>query len=390
MAQFSLRSLFMGTLAAFVGFASSFAVILQGLVTVGASTAQAASGLMALCLAMGLAAIVLSTRTRLPISVAWSTPGGALLAGTVVEGGFGVAVGAFIGCAVMLMLSGLIPWLGRLVARLPVCLASAMLAGILFRLCTAPAIAMAEVPLVGVLLIAAWAIGGFINRLLAVPAALFVFVVYTLMSFDLSSLAWEKVDWFPWVWITPEFTLQGLISIAVPLFIVTTASQNIPGAAVLQSNGYVTPMGPLVATTGLFSLLSAPFGGHAVNLAAITAALCAGEESHPDPTRRYWSAIVAGVWYIIIGVSAGAVTLFVSLAPAIVLQAVAGLALMGSFAAASVAAFTTTQYREAAAITFFIAASGVSFGGISGAFWGLLAGVLVYTLIRWREQQASD
>lgn len=379
----------MGTLAAFVGFASSFAVVLQGLISVGASTAQAASGMMALCLAMGLAAIVLSLRTRLPISVAWSTPGGALLAGTFVEGGFGVAVGAFIVCAVLLLLSGLIPLLGRVVARLPVCLASAMLAGILFRLCTAPAMAIAEAPLIGLLLIAAWAIGGYLNRLLAVPAALCAFVIYTLTTSDLSSLAWSQVEWLPWMWVTPQFTLQGIISIALPLFIVTTASQNIPGAAVLKSNGYVTPVGPLVATTGFFSLLSAPFGGHAVNLAAITAALCAGEEAHPDPARRYWSAVIAGVWYVVIGVSAGAVTMFVSLAPAILLQSVAGLALMGSFAAASVAAFTAIQFREAAAITFFITASGLSFGGISSAFWGLIAGVLVYALTAWREQQAT-
>lgn len=356
---------------------------------VGASTAQAASGLMALCLTMGLAAIVLSLRTRLPISVAWSTPGGALLAGTVVDGGFGVAVGGFILCAVLLLLSGLIPLLGRLVARLPVCLASAMLAGILFRLCTAPALAIADAPLIGLLLIAAWALGGFVNRLLAVPAALLAFVGYTLMTADVASLNWHQVDWLPWVWVTPEFTLQGLISIALPLFIVTTASQNIPGAAVLQSNGYHPNIGPLVATIGFFSLIAAPFGGHAINLAAITAALCAGEESHSDPARRYWSAVVAGMWYLVIGVTAGAVTLFVSLAPAILLQAVAGLALMGSFAAASVAAFSITQYREAAAITFFIAASGVSFGGISGAFWGLIAGVLVYALTVWRERTAA-
>lgn len=182
--------------------------------------------------------------------------------------------------------------------------------------------------------------------------------------------------------VAPTFTLPALVSIALPLFIVTMASQNIPGIAVLKVNHYDPNPGPLFAVTGVFSLLSAPFGGHAVNLAAITAAMCAGEDAHPDRNKRYWAAIIAGVGYVILGLAAGAVTAFVSLAPPILIQAVAGLALIGAFSGSAVAAFKEVETREAAAVTFLITASGVSFAGISGAFWGLVAGGLMLGLLR--------
>src|SRR5690606_10278696 len=182
--------------------------------------------------------------------------------------------------------------------------------------------------------------------------------------------------------VAPSFTLPALISIALPLFIVTMASQNIPGIAVLKVNHYDPKPGPLFATTGLFSLLSAPFGGHAFNLAAITAAMWAGADAHPAPAKRYWAAITVAVGYVILGPLGGAVTAFVSLAPPILIQAVAGLALIGAFSGSAVAAFREQGTREAAAVTFLITASGVSFAGISGAFWGLVAGGLMMGLQR--------
>ena len=176
---------------------------------------------------------------------------------------------------------------------------------------------------------------------------------------------------------------QPLVGIALPLFIVTMASQNIPGIAVLKVNGYEPDPAPLFATTGVFSLLSAPFGSHAVNLAAITAAMCAGSDAHPDPKKRYWAPIIAGICYVVFGPFAGAVTAFVSLAPPILIQAVAGLALIGAFANSALNAFKDVDSREAAAVTFLVTASGVSFAGISGAFWGLIAGGLVLALARF-------
>lgn len=382
--EFSLQSLFMGCLTAFVGFASSFAVVLQGLKAVGATDFQAASGLMALSVSMGICAIVLSATTRLPVSIAWSTPGAALLATTgVIEGGFAGAVGAFIICAGLIIIAGLFKPLGRAVASIPTPLANAMLSGVIIGLCFAPIKAIGFNPALGLPIILAWIIVGAINRLFAVPAALAAFVLVMMFGVDIPSGAMDSVLQSltpPMEFVMPEFHLQAIISMALPLFIVTMASQNIPGIAVLKVNNYDPQPGPLFATTGFFSLLATPFGGHAVNLAAITAAMCAGEDAHADPNRRYWAAIISGIGYIILGLLAGVVTAFVALAPPVLIQAVAGLALVGAFSGSAVAAFKEPDTREAAAITFLITASGLSFGGISGAFWGLLGGGLMMAL----------
>jgi benzoate membrane transport protein len=384
--DFSVQSLFMGVLTAFVGFASSFAVVLHGLQAVGASEAQAASGLMALSISMGVCAIVLSMATRLPISIAWSTPGGALLASTgLVEGGFNAAVGAFLLCAALIVIAGLFRPLGRAVAAIPAPLANAMLAGVLIGLCFAPVKAIGFDPMLGLPIALAWIVVGAFKRLWAVPAALAAFVLVLAFGVDIPEGALASVggSLLPTVaFVSPAFNLPAFVSIALPLFIVTMASQNIPGIAVLKVNGYQPKPGPLFAVTGLFSLLSAPFGGHAVNLAAITAAMCAGHDAHPDPARRYWASLIAGVFYVMIGLLAGAVTAFVALAPPILIQAVAGLALVGAFSSSAMAAFQAPGSREAAAITFLVTASGVSFAGISGAFWGLLAGGLMMALSR--------
>lgn len=381
----------MGLLTAFVGFASSFAVVLHGLTGVGATEAQAASGLMALSISMGLCAIVLSLSTRLPVSIAWSTPGAALLASSgAVAGGFNTAVGGFLICGALIIVAGLWKPLGRAVAAIPAALANAMLAGVLLGLCFAPVKAIAFNPLLGLPIVVAWVIVGSINRLFAVPAALLAFVLVLAFGVEMPADAMARLSatLVPHIeWVTPAFTVAGLVSIALPLFIVTMASQNIPGIAVLKVNGYEPQPGPLFATTGLFSMLSAPFGGHAVNLAAITAAMCAGEDAHRDPARRYWSAIVAGGGYIVFGLLAATVTAFVSLAPPILIQAVAGLALIGAFAGSAMAAFKEPDCREAAAVTFLVTASGVSFAGISGAFWGLLAGGLMLALARFTKSR---
>ncbi|MCO6178946.1 benzoate/H(+) symporter BenE family transporter [Ciceribacter sp. RN22] len=380
----SAQSLFMGLLTAFVGFASSFAVVLQGLKGVGATDLEAASGLMALSVSMGLCGVVLSLVTRIPVSIAWSTPGAALLVTAgVPEGGFPVAVGAFLVCGVLIVVAGLFRPLGRAVAAIPAPLANAMLSGVILGLCFAPFKAIAFDPRLGLPILAAWAVVAAFKRLYAVPAALAAFALVIAFGVDLpdgAMASWAASLAPPVELVIPAFTLPSLISIALPLFIVTMASQNIPGIAVLKVNHYNPMPGPLFAATGLFSLLSAPFGGHAVNLAAITAAMCAGEDAHPDPKKRYWAAVVCGLGYVVFGLLAGAVTAFVSLAPPILIQAVAGLALIAAFSGSAVAAFKEVETREAAAVTFLITASGVSFGGISGAFWGLVAGGLMMAL----------
>lgn len=383
-ARFSPQALAAGVLAAFVGFASSFAVIIQGLTGVGASQAEAASGLMALSIAMGICAIVLSLRSKLPISVAWSTPGAALLATTgPVPGGFSAAVGAFLVTGALIVVAGLWKPLGRAVAAIPPALANAMLAGVLLGLCLAPVRAVAELPALGLAIVVVWAVTAKINRLYAVPAAVLVAMALIAATTSIAPEALGSL-WPKPVLVTPSFSLAALVGIALPLFIVTMASQNIPGMAVLNANGYRPDAGRLFWSTGIFSLAAAPFGGHAVNLAAITAALCAGEDAHPDPKRRYWAAIVAGIVYILFGLMAGAATAFISASPPILIEAVAGLALLGAFGGALLGAVAEPRDREAAVITFLVTASGASFFGISGAFWGLVAGGAMLVLTRWR------
>lgn len=383
-------SVFVGLLAGFVGFASSFAVILAGLRAVGASEAQASSGLMAASLAMGLCGIFLALRTRMPVSVAWTTPGAALLAvsGAVV-GGYPAAIGAFILCALLIIASGLFRPFGRAVEAIPGSLANAMLAGILLTLCLAPIKAIAFDPLLGLPILLAWIIGGRINRLLAVPAALaaFILVVVFAVPFPDGWQAGLAASLLPApVFTMPQFTLGAALSIALPLFIVTMASQNVPGLAVLKANGWAPPTGPTLTTIGVFSLLGAPFGNPATNLAAITAAMMAGDDADPDRSKRYMGAVVCGFAYCLFGLFAGLTIAFVSLAPPILIEAVAGLALIGAFTMAARNAFADEAERPAAAITFLAAASGVSVLGISGAFWGLLAGGLMLALLRLKRQ----
>ncbi|MFM2281839.1 MAG: benzoate transporter BenE [Pseudomonadota bacterium] len=387
--DFSIQSLIMGLLVAFVGFAGSFAVVLQGLHGVGATDAEAASGLMALSIAMGVCGLLLSVWKKMPISVAWSTPGGAFLASSgVPEGGFAVAVGAFLVCSLLIVVAGLFKPLSKAVANIPPALANAMLAGVLVGLCFAPVKAVAFNPVWGLAIVVAYFAAGAVNRLAATPAALGAFVLVILFGVQIPDGAMVEVAAravpHP-VWVMPSFSLATVISIAVPLFIITMASQNITGIAVLKVNGYTPNPGPVFTITGLFSLLSAPFGGHGVNLAAITAAMCAGEDAHADPARRYWAAIVAGIAYVVLGLFAGGVTAFVALAPKILIEAVAGLALIGAFSGSLLGAFREAETREAAAVTFIVAASGMSFAGVSGAFWGLLAGGAVMAVARLAE-----
>ena len=386
-ATFSCRAMIAGLLSGFVGFAGAFAIVLKGLTAAGATPAQAASGLLAVSVAMGLAGIVLSLAARMPISAAWSTPGAALLATTgAVEGGFPAAVGAFLVSGGLMIAAGLFKPLGRAISAIPPALANAMLAGILLGLCLAPARAVAQFPAIAMGLVLVWALVARIRRLLAVPAAVLALVAVMVWQPLVPVASLGSIT--PHLeLVMPVFTLPALIGIALPLFLVTMASQNIPGMAVLNANGYAPAPGPLFTVTGVFTLLAAPFGGHAVNLAAITAALCANPEAHPDPARRYWAAIFAGLTFIAFGLTATAATAFIAASPAVLIEAVAGLALLGAFANAMLNAVREERDREAAAVTFLVTASGLSFLGVGGAFWGLLAGGALLGVDRWRERR---
>lgn len=373
-----LQPVLAGIVSAVVGFAGAFTVVLTGLRAAGADERQAASGLLAVSVASGAVAVWLGLRHRMPISIAWSTPGAALLtaAGPPTEG-FGAAVGAFLLCGVLIVVTGLVPPLARLVAAIPAHLAGAMLAGVLLPLCLAPVQAVAQVPLLAGPVVLVWALATRFDRRWAVPSALAVAVGLILATTPLPALDPVPVL----VWTTPVLDVAALVGIGLPLFLVTMASQNVPGMAVLAQYGFRPPLRPILTATGLGTLAAAPLGGHAVNLAAISAALAAGPDAGPPP-RRWIASIANGLGLAVLGLGAGVATAVVLASPPILVEAVAGLALLGALAAALSSAIAPTEGREAAAVTFVVTAAGVSFLGLGSAFWGLLAGTAVTLLHR--------
>ena len=373
-----------GIVTALVGFTSSFAVLLTGLSAVGANATEAASGLLVLCVTQALGMLWLSRRYKIPITLAWSTPGAALLAGAgAVHGGWPAAVGAFVVVGIAIVLTGLWPTLGKIIAAIPTPLAQAMLAGVLLPLCLAPIFAVRDAPLAVVPVIVVWLAAQRFSKRWAVPLAFLtaaVVICISLTTTDNNTL--DVSAMIPRVDLTmPSWSWQALVGIAIPLYIVTMASQNIPGVAVMKSFGYTVPWRPSMIVTGLGTVLGAPAGGHAINLAAISAALAAAPTAHPDPKRRWIAASTAGWAYLVLAAGSAAVAALVAAAPAGVVETVAGLALMATLAASLTAALSDATEREGAVVTFLIAASGVSVLGIGSAFWALLVGLIVRAVL---------
>lgn len=375
-----------GVVTALVGFVSSFAVVLAGLTAVGATPAQAASGLLALCVTQAVAMLLLSSRYRMPITLAWSTPGAALLAGTgVVAGGWAAAVGAFALTGVLIVITGLWQRIGKLVAAIPVEIAQAMLAGVLLPLCLAPVKAVQTSPWVVLPVIVVWLVLQRFAKRWAVIAAFVTAAIGAGVSIVAQhrELAWNAM--VPTVELTaPHWSWQAMIGVALPLYIVTMASQNIPGTAVMSSFGYQVPWRAAMTFTGLGTVAGAFAGGHAINLAAISAALSAAPAAHPDPKRRWIASFTSGACYLLLALGSAALVTLIAAAPAGTLETVAGLALLGTLAAALTGALSSEQHREAGVVTFLIAASGVGFLGIGAAFWALLAGLAVRQVLSYR------
>lgn len=371
-----------GVVAAVVGFAASFPVVLQGLRGVGATADQAASGLLVLCLACGVVAMAVAWRTRMPVAMAWSTPGAALLisAGPV-SGGWPAAVGAFLLAAGLTVVAGLWRPFGRAIERIPAPIAAALLAGVLLPICLAPARGVSEVPELAVPVVVVWALLLVVGRRWAVPGALVAGGVAVAVTGDLGPGAADQV--LPVLaWTSPSFDLGTLAGVGLPLFVVTMASQNLTGLGVLALHGYRPRLGPLLVATGAASAASAPLGGHGMNLAAITAALTAGPDAHPDAARRWIASGAAGLAFLVLGVTAGLLTSILSASPVLLVETIAGLALVGALTTALTATVAEEPLREPAIVTFVVTASGVTAGGISAPFWGLLAGLAMLGLHR--------
>jgi benzoate membrane transport protein len=377
------RAVTAGVVTALVGFTSSFAVVLTGLTAVGASQGQAASGLAIVSLTMGLGCIVLSLAHRTPVTIAWSTPGAALLAGAALpSAGWAGAVGAFVVAGVLYLLTAVVKPLGGWVARIPSAIASAMLAGVLLTLCVEPFRALAADPgsiapvLVTWLALLRWA------RRWAVPGALLAAVVVITVAGEPLP---DQGSLLPALtWTTPELDWPTMLALGVPLYLVTMTGQNIPGVAVLESFGYRAPLRSALTWAGLTTVVTAPAGGFSLNLAAISAALAAGPEAGEDRGRRWIAGVTCGVVYLLLAPLSVLVTAVSAAAPDGIIASVAGVALVGTFAAATTSALSDARHREAGAVTFLVAASGMTFAGISPAFWALVAGGVVFAVLRSR------
>ncbi|MDR6178481.1 MULTISPECIES: benzoate/H(+) symporter BenE family transporter [unclassified Pseudomonas] len=373
-----------GFVAMLVGYTSSLVLMFQAGQNAGLSTGQISSWIWALSIGMALTTIGLSLRYRTPIVIAWSTPGAALLVTSLPSVPYSDAIGAFVICAVLLALCGLTGSVDRLLRRVPPALAAALLAGILFRIgieiCaaaqhqTALVLGMALAYLVA-------------KRLWPRYCVLVALVVGLLLAAGLGLLDFHslRLELAVPVWTTPTFSLAATIGIAIPLFVVAMASQNMPGIAVLRTDGYAVPASPLIATTGLASLLLAPFGSHGINLAAISAAICTGPQAHEDASKRYTAAVWCGLFYGLAGLfGATLAALFASLPGELVIS-VAALALLGSIMNGLHGALADPGQREPALITFLVTASGLTLAGIGSAFWGLVAGLLASLLLTARR-----
>lgn len=380
----SLSAVLAGLIAVLVSFASTAVLMVQAGQAAGLDAGAIGSWIGAVCLAIGIPGAWLSLKWRTPAVFAWSTAGAAMLISGLPGVPFDQAVGAFVVAAAMTLACGILGWVDPILRRIPPEIAAAMLAGVLLHFGIGIFGSLEVDPVLALSMIAAYLLG----RRWLPRYAIFVVLVVGLgvvLSGDTSrfrGVAWTMTAFH---WTTPAFSWQATISLAIPLFIIAMASQNLPGLAILQAAGYRPQASKSVAASGLFGILSAPLGAHSITLAAIVAAIVSGKEAHPDPARRYWAAATYGLVYIPLSLAAGAVALFFQALPATFVAGLAGLALIGPIMGGLTTAMATPEKREAALITLLATASGFTIGGIGSAFWGLVAGLLANMILTPRR-----
>ena len=388
-----------GFVAVLVGFTSSIAIVFQAAQAFGASQEMLASWVWAISIGMGLTTAIPSLMIRKPVMVAWSTPGAAVLASAGLAGGFtmGQAVGAFMASAALIVVIGASGWFEALTKRIPLSIASALLAGVLARFGIAGfAVAQTALPLV-LLMLLTYLLGKRFMPLYAVPLTLLFAILFVAGQGGFSNVVIPTGLTWP-VYVAPEFTWSAMVSLALPLFVVTMASQNMPGVAAIKACGFGDeranggdaglPISRILTMTGVATLVFAPFGAFSLNLSAITAAMCMGPQSHPDKARRYTAAVCCGLIYIALGLFGATIMAMLSAFPQALVVAIAGLALMATIGNGLASALHKESDREAAMVTFLITLSGVVIGGIGSAFWGLLAGSLALAVQHYRPRKA--
>jgi benzoate membrane transport protein len=395
----SWSTLTAGFVAVLVGFTSSIAIVFQAAQAFGATQEMLASWVWAISIGMGLTTAIPSLMLRKPVMVAWSTPGAAVLASAGLAGGFsmGQAVGAFMASAALIVLIGASGWFEALTKRIPLSIASALLAGVLARFGIAGfAAAQTALPLV-LLMLLTYLLGRRFMPLYAVPLTLLFAILFVAGQGGFSHVVVPTGLTWP-VYVAPEFSWSAMVSLALPLFVVTMASQNMPGVAAIKACGFGDeranggdaglPISRILTMTGVATLVFAPFGAFSLNLSAITAAMCMGPQSHPDKARRYTAAVCCGLLYIALGLFGATIMAMLSAFPQALVVAIAGLALMATIGNGLASALHKESDREAAMVTFLISLSGVVIGGVGSAFWGLLAGSLALAVQHYRPRKA--
>ena len=386
----SLSAFVAGFVAVLVGFTSSVAIVFQAAQSFGATPAQITSWIWALGLGMGLCSLVPSLLLRKPVMVAWSTPGAAVLATAGAAGSFsmGEAVGAFMVCSVLVILVGATRALERVADRIPMEIASALLAGVLARFgIQAFAAAQTALPLV-LLMVGAYLVARRMAGRYAVVVTLMVGILWVLIT---GQMAWsmEPVRLAMPVFVAPQWSVSAIVSLAIPLFVVTMASQNLPGMAVIRASGYELPVSRLITMTGWASLVLAPFGAFALNFSAITAAICMGPEAHEDRSKRYTAAASCGAIYIVIGLFGALVTGLLTSFPKELVVAIAGIALLSTIGNGLASALRDERHREPALITFLVTLSGITLMDIGSAFWGVVAGSLALFVQQYKQSRSA-
>jgi benzoate membrane transport protein len=380
--DFSLSALVAGFIATLISYAGPLVIVFQAAESAGLSHAVVASWVWAISIGSAVLGIGLSLRYRVPIVIAWSAPGSALLVSLLPQISLNEAVGAYIVANLIILLVGLSGTFDRIIGKLPGAIAAAMLAGILFSFGAQLFLSIDEQPALVLAMFATYLLVKRLAPRYAVMAVLLVGILIALASGQLrqEALVFELAT--P-LWISPEFSLAATLNIALPLVLVALTGQFVPGMAVLRAAGYQTPASPLISASALGSLLLAPFACHGLYLAALTAAICTSREAHEQADKRYVAAVVGGAVYLLFGLfGATLVSLFAAF-PQALIAALAGLALFGAIGTSLANAMGPPDDREAALITFLVSASGMSFLGLSAAFWGLLFGIAAHLLLSW-------
>ncbi len=384
MKDFSVSTVIAGIIAVLVGYTSSAVIVFQAATAAGASPEEASSWLGILCVSMGALTVYLSMKYKAPVMFAWSTAGGALLITSVAGIPLNETIGAFVFSSALILLCGVTGYFEKIMNRIPVAIASAMLAGVLLHFALEVFVSMKTQMLLSMVMFVVYILG---RRFFPRYNIVIVLISGMMIAWLQNLLHFAPMDFtlLNPVFVKPSFNVATLISIGIPLFVVTMSSQNLTGIAVMKSFGYKPEISKLISWSGFVNLIVAPFGGYTLNLSALTAAICMGPEAHPDHDKRYTAAVSSGLIYIVVGIFSSAVVSVFNAFPKELIMTIAGLALMSTINNGLIAVFEDKKDREAAMITFFVTASGISLLGIGAAFWGLVAGSLTSFVLSYKK-----